>query len=381
MTESGEVDFYSFTIADDLGADEIFILDVEGEDSGSTEFACILTDSTGTDVGTIQEAGTGDGCLAMSDSLVSGETYYLEVRRIYSSSDIAYTLSSRIETGVLESEPNDDVASATSADMVDGGLNVFGNIPSNSDVDVISFELAADMGTEEILRFNADLIGYDSTSASWSILDATSTSVASGDISEMLSVSGLSAGTYYLELTRTSSTYWYSVTYQISATLGGVVCGDGMMEGAETCDDGNTDDGDGCSSVCEIEPPTEVLTNNQTQDFTSAGPGDVSVTSTQCTSVARVTVDVDFSSGYQDELTLTLTSPAGTSVVLHDEAQHGVTTGLTANYPTDVMPDGPGSLADFIGEDGVGDWTLTVDYIWSYNDATFESFTVNLFCD
>jgi len=31
-------------------------------------------------------------------------------------------------------------------------------------------------------------------------------------------------------------------------------CGNGTIEGTETCDDGNTYDEDGCSSVCEIEP-------------------------------------------------------------------------------------------------------------------------------
>jgi cysteine-rich repeat protein len=32
------------------------------------------------------------------------------------------------------------------------------------------------------------------------------------------------------------------------------ICGDGAIKGAETCDDGNTLDGDGCSSICLIEP-------------------------------------------------------------------------------------------------------------------------------
>ncbi|MCK5122731.1 MAG: DUF4215 domain-containing protein [Candidatus Pacebacteria bacterium] len=31
------------------------------------------------------------------------------------------------------------------------------------------------------------------------------------------------------------------------------ICGDGVMEGGEECDDGNLDDGDGCSSLCVIE--------------------------------------------------------------------------------------------------------------------------------
>ncbi len=32
------------------------------------------------------------------------------------------------------------------------------------------------------------------------------------------------------------------------------VCGDGKVEGGETCDDGGKDNGDGCSSECEVEP-------------------------------------------------------------------------------------------------------------------------------
>jgi len=32
------------------------------------------------------------------------------------------------------------------------------------------------------------------------------------------------------------------------------VCGDGVLEAAETCDDGNVIDEDGCSSSCQIEP-------------------------------------------------------------------------------------------------------------------------------
>ena len=32
-------------------------------------------------------------------------------------------------------------------------------------------------------------------------------------------------------------------------------CGNGSIEGLEQCDDNNTDDGDGCSSSCQVEPP------------------------------------------------------------------------------------------------------------------------------
>ena len=35
---------------------------------------------------------------------------------------------------------------------------------------------------------------------------------------------------------------------------GGPVCGDGILETVEECDDGNLVDGDGCSAICEFEP-------------------------------------------------------------------------------------------------------------------------------
>jgi cysteine-rich repeat protein len=38
------------------------------------------------------------------------------------------------------------------------------------------------------------------------------------------------------------------------------VCGDGTVQGREACDDGNTDDGDGCSSACALEDATALCT-------------------------------------------------------------------------------------------------------------------------
>lgn len=36
----------------------------------------------------------------------------------------------------------------------------------------------------------------------------------------------------------------------------GPVCGDNTIEEPEACDDGNTFDGDGCTSDCKVEYPT-----------------------------------------------------------------------------------------------------------------------------
>ncbi len=35
-------------------------------------------------------------------------------------------------------------------------------------------------------------------------------------------------------------------------------CGDGVLDGSEECDDGDTQNNDGCSSSCDIELPVDV---------------------------------------------------------------------------------------------------------------------------
>lgn len=46
----------------------------------------------------------------------------------------------------------------------------------------------------------------------------------------------------------TAATLWFDVE-----TI--TICGDGTIDPGEECDDGNTNSGDGCSSLCEVELP------------------------------------------------------------------------------------------------------------------------------
>ena len=39
-----------------------------------------------------------------------------------------------------------------------------------------------------------------------------------------------------------------------NGSIAHAVCGDGTLDGGELCDDGNTNDGDCCSSSCQFEP-------------------------------------------------------------------------------------------------------------------------------
>jgi cysteine-rich repeat protein len=48
--------------------------------------------------------------------------------------------------------------------------------------------------------------------------------------------------------------------YALDATLTPAACGNGIVDGGEECDDGNTVSGDACSSTCKAEPVTEAYT-------------------------------------------------------------------------------------------------------------------------
>jgi cysteine-rich repeat protein len=221
------------------------------------------------------------------------------------------------------------------------------------------------------------------SSAEWRLLDGTLTEIATGDLDQDLVATGLTAGTYYLELTRTSSTSYFSATYKVSALSEVPVCGNGTIESGETCDDGNTADGDGCTSACELGTPTVSVTNNTSGAIDATTPTLTRVaTVSGCTApVWAVSIDVDITHTWRGDLNLDLTSPGSTVVRLHDGSGSS-SDDIIGNYPTTLAVEGPGALSDFVTETGNGDWELFVeDTATSYDDGTFNSYTVNLYCE
>ena len=98
--------------------------------------------------------------------------------------------------------------------------------------------------------------------------------------------------------------------------------------------------------------------------------------------IADVNVDMDISHTFIGDLIVSLTSPAGTTVTLHNR------TGGSAN---DIMtmyddepgtgvtpPDGPGSLSDFDGESSLGTWTLTVSDNASADTGTLNGWSMGI---
>jgi len=93
-------------------------------------------------------------------------------------------------------------------------------------------------------------------------------------------------------------------------------------------------------------------------DNTPAGVSDV-IAYPHELEIMGLQVYVNITHTWIGDLIVTLTSPGGTTVRLHNMT--GVNAdNIVGTYGLDLAVDGPGSLADFIGEPSLGNWTLFV---------------------
>jgi cysteine-rich repeat protein len=120
------------------------------------------------------------------------------------------------------------------------------------------------------------------------------------------------------------------------------LCGNGVLEGREECDDGNPVDGDGCSTDCKIETLSGIVVQYaQYAEATSESPGH----------------EARYSIGQPDSDGTCSTRPSlNTSwEKLHwDEAES-----LTLTFPTALYPD---SLTVY------GDYELCISHIWLWRE-------------
>ncbi|GJM18647.1 MAG: hypothetical protein DHS20C14_08600 [Phycisphaeraceae bacterium] len=125
-----------------------------------------------------------------------------------------------------------------------------------------------------------------------------------------------------------------------------------------------------------IYPSTDTpIAINDNSTFTS----DIIVTEAFC--VGDIDVDVDINHTFSGDLIITLTSPEGTDVVLHNEG--GSSDDFTARrYDDDdaanFLAEGPGMLADFEFEIVTGVWTLTVEDDAGGDTGTLNSWTLRV---
>ncbi len=151
--------------------------------------------------------------------------------------------------------------------------------------------------------------------------------------------SGYNCGVSGCQFVSSGAQYGTASACQLSCSTGGVVCGNGVKEGTEQCDDGNTANGDGCSGACTVEsgwtcnaaspnactPANQCLNTGLCSDYSTqtscnndaCGVGPQSAPSTVDCSGANTTCGCSWSTGIgacEPSYTTTFSLPNGTIV-------------------------------------------------------------------
>ncbi len=129
-----------------------------------------------------------------------------------------------------------------------------------------------------------------------------------------------------------------------------------------------------------LAPVTEVNVSSSPNlpipDADPAGVSDV-INVPQTGVLSGVTVDIQLTHTWIGDLTVTLTSPAGTAVTLHNRSGSSADD-IVGNWPQTLVVDGPGTLDDFLAEGMAGDWTLHVADGVGSDTGTLVSWGLNL---
>jgi len=200
--------------------------------------------------------------------------------------------------GAAELEPNNTVANATP--LITAGnsqATLLGSISSGTDVDIYSIVVPAGYSVFAEVNDgaggcpNRGSVRLRDTDGTTSLAYDTANGPAGtcGQISPQRYVGArfLPGGTYTLEVSGTAG----SAAYHLTARVLAPGCGDGVVSGTDVCDDGNTMNGDGCSSSCLLEGNSEVEPNGTTS---SATPVTASSTGTVVLGVLSSSSDIDY---------------------------------------------------------------------------------------
>jgi cysteine-rich repeat protein len=214
-----------------------------------------------------------------------------------------------------EIEQNGTIATANKFTQVALAGKVNGFITPVADKDIFQIDVPAgavgSITATTIDNFLGVLCSTQNIDSYLTIYNSSGTSLVTNDdvgypnYCSTVTLSGLAAGSYFVEVKASSlaALTTFAYTMQVNVTL--AICGNGIIEGAEecdggptcaanctilpicgnglitsteTCDDGNTVSGDGCDSTCHFEGGVNETEPNNTQAQANANPvitGDV----------------------------------------------------------------------------------------------------------
>jgi cysteine-rich repeat protein len=177
-------------------------------------------------------------------------------------------------------------------------------------------------------------------------------------------------------------------------------CGNGIVEGMEQCDDGNTMNGDSCSSMCMLTvfdcAPGEVPVEIQAMGLPTAIPdGNMTgitnvINVNQMGTVKKVVVTLNITHTYDSDVDIWLDAPAAAELELSTDnggsgdnytntvfAIGGASiTGGTAPFTGVFGPEG--NFATIVNTAATGAWTLRVADDVTTDAGTLDSWKLNL---
>ena len=169
----------------------------------------------------------------------------------------------------------------------------------------------------------------------------------------MLSSSSVAPGeTFTLTVPTTAETAWGEYSFEVTGTSGELVKSERV------------------SLTVEPQGLMEVTySNNQAVDIPDEDP--VGITSTinvaDPITVFDTNTHINITHTFIGDLTITLTSPAGTSAILHNQ-EGGSADNIDKTFSTDA----------FSGESATGDWTLTVVDSWGADVGTLNNWSITM---
>lgn len=210
------------------------------------------TADTGTDGGTDSSVATcGDGTLGQGEECDDGNTTSgdgcsslckTEVTTPASCPGTAITLTDSGDSfvGSVTSDTSSGVASIDSTKC--GGA-------ASSDLVYTFIPTVAGRATIKLqASFDAILSARTDCTKNETELSCAATPIGGGE--STIVVSAAAGKPVYVVVDGADG---HSGSFKLDVAIGKTVCGDGLAQLPEACDDGNTTDGDGCSSTCQLE--------------------------------------------------------------------------------------------------------------------------------